>query len=389
MKTNCQHLNCNLKVFENKNKCIFHCEKDDWFSISEKNEKTWNKEKVDEFWEEIRIYISNRKKSYKWVYYFDNLIFPDIDISLLNGIPMNKDKKLYKDFYFWRKNDKLEFENLLEFYKCSFFTIRLEEITIDSISFRELKNIEKLHLNNMTLESFTFEEINHRCLIELKSLHITNYCSFRNIQVDHLSLSNTKFEKLNILNSDFYSASFFDIIINNGLFINSKIEDVWIATGIHITNKDTFSYKNMNVLKADREYFRLLKNHYFEKQDYIEANNMYQKEMDSHLLKTYNKLTKKCDNYFKNLSELIVVGFGKFSSNFGQCWTQPLFWIILISFCFIEYFNINDISNFLNPFNTKYEEIKEIKFFYWLTYKVIISLFLYQLIMSLKRKTKY
>ncbi|MEN5406988.1 hypothetical protein ACN2C0_09160 [Aliarcobacter butzleri] len=37
--------NCTLEVFENSDKCILHCEKDDWYEIDDNGNKNWDKSK--------------------------------------------------------------------------------------------------------------------------------------------------------------------------------------------------------------------------------------------------------------------------------------------------------------------------------------------------------
>ncbi|RXJ99022.1 hypothetical protein CRV02_12570 [Arcobacter sp. CECT 8989] len=37
----CSIENCNLENFEDKDKCILHCEKDDWYKVQENGYKSW------------------------------------------------------------------------------------------------------------------------------------------------------------------------------------------------------------------------------------------------------------------------------------------------------------------------------------------------------------
>ena len=59
----CSHQNCDLEIFENSDKCIFHCEKNSWFTLTEKNKKIWNEKNVNDFWENIRKYLKYRQKN--------------------------------------------------------------------------------------------------------------------------------------------------------------------------------------------------------------------------------------------------------------------------------------------------------------------------------------
>ena len=72
----CSHTGCNHEVYENE-KCIFHCEKDDWFIENSGGGKEWKKNKVKLFWEKVREYIwktPNLKE-----YDFSNFIFPEFE----------------------------------------------------------------------------------------------------------------------------------------------------------------------------------------------------------------------------------------------------------------------------------------------------------------------
>ena len=82
---------CNVcnKEFEDKyfdkkqNKCILHCEKDDWYDLNDNNEKDWSKsdEKIKYFWTQVRNYIlsilnDSEYKSEPYYINFKNYIFP-------------------------------------------------------------------------------------------------------------------------------------------------------------------------------------------------------------------------------------------------------------------------------------------------------------------------
>lgn len=393
----CSHPNCDLEVFENNDKCIFHCEKNSWFIINEKNKKNWNEKNVNNFWENIRKYIKFRQNNYQWVYYFDSFIFPDILIDIRYELPINENKVLQKDFYFWRKGDKLEFDKFVSFKNCKFYDFLFyDEVIIDSISFENIK-AEIIKLSNTEIKSLYFDKINDKSKIELDNITITENCSFNDLKVDHLSLHDVKFEYITIKTSHFHSAFFSNIRINNGLFISSTVDDIWSSHGFHIVNKDTFTYFNMNIKKANREYFRLMKNYFFDKKDYINGNEMYHKEMDSHLKKTYYLLTNKCEGGFGNFENLIIALFGKYSSNFGQSWLLPLFWIIFTLFLNLYFTSAQNFFDLLKNMPQLLDEMAQL--FYIkdkenfriidLLFKIPIGLFIYQLTVAIKRKIKY
>ena len=47
----CSQRDCELEVSGNSDKCILHCEKDDWYDLNDNNEKDWSKsdEKIKYF----------------------------------------------------------------------------------------------------------------------------------------------------------------------------------------------------------------------------------------------------------------------------------------------------------------------------------------------------
>lgn len=392
-----EHKNCDLKVFENINESIFHCQKNNWYRLNEKNKKIWDEKKVNEFWDNLRKYIENKKrKKYLCPFIFDSFIFPDINIDSLFNIPINKEKELLEDFYFWQKGNKLEFNSYLKFKNCTFYDLSFENVTFDSIVFEEI-SCNEIKLTNIKVNNLYFKKINNNCSIEISDLNENVNCSFSEIGIDYLNLSNTKFEELSINTSTFYCIEFSSVIVNKGLFISSTIEEIWSNYGFNITNKDTFTYLNMNVKKANREYFRLFKNYFFDKKDYINGNIMYQKEMDSHLKETYHLFINKCENGFSNFENLLIAGFGKYSSNFGQSWILPLFWIIFtlfINLYFTSEFNIFDLFRNVPKLLDEmarllYIKDKEDFGIIDLLFKVPIGLFMYQLTVAIKRKTKY
>lgn len=88
----CSQENCDLEVFENSNKCILHCEKDDWYEDINKN---WDKSKrnTNLFWKKIQEDLDKKYEESFYepevineIYIYDNLIFPKFQ----EDIPYNK-----------------------------------------------------------------------------------------------------------------------------------------------------------------------------------------------------------------------------------------------------------------------------------------------------------
>ena len=89
-------------------KCIFHCEKDDWYSINEKQEKIWDREKVDNFWEKLRNDSDLMEKMG-----FNYFVFPR-----------------FSEDTFWKKKEEKIFKKGAVFLWCTF---------LDDANFFEVK----------------------------------------------------------------------------------------------------------------------------------------------------------------------------------------------------------------------------------------------------------
>lgn len=297
MKNNCQHLNCNLKVFKNKNKCIFHCEKDDWFIINEKNEKTWNKEKVNEFWSKLNSYvISVQKKELESsilgkltrydnngskelisienfiipklnsienlsekleYYYFDNCTFMDDFIIELRS----KDKYLQLDFNFLKSEfkGKLEFRGDLSGVNGSIdisATKHYNDIKFEGNYFKNINlsniNFDKVHTNK------NLPHIN----IEFKVSLVVRYMNFDNIIISYLdncNINKINFEYTNIKNLDLTKVNKDRVSIPSFSMYNSLIEKCYIAN----LNINYFTLKNINLKEISQVNLSNISSQYF------------------------------------------------------------------------------------------------------------------------------
>lgn len=126
----CSHDNCKKEVFNDGDKCIFHCEKDDWFTVKDR-EKVWHeKEFVKKFWEEVREKMEVEKSDEFFKHDFSYFIFPKfeeynpLDNFKKGSKNLNlRNIKIYKssiDCNFWKKNKYLEFDRRVNFYNAKF-----------------------------------------------------------------------------------------------------------------------------------------------------------------------------------------------------------------------------------------------------------------------------
>ena len=99
----CSIEGCKLKVFENSDKCVLHCEKDDW------DNEVSNNHLIETFWTAVRIYIkdmddgnvSARRKHFN-SYEFKNVIFPKWDMENGTGV-LNGGGEEQKSFFLNQK----------------------------------------------------------------------------------------------------------------------------------------------------------------------------------------------------------------------------------------------------------------------------------------------
>ncbi|MDZ7817535.1 MAG: hypothetical protein U5K55_02485 [Aliarcobacter sp.] len=395
------HQNCDLESIENENTSILHCEKNDWFIINEKNKKIWDEKKVNEFWEQLRIYCTIKKNNNLNPYYFKDFIFPNTNIILIEEDMrplLDDDNKLLEDYYFWCKGESIVFDQTTVcFSNVTFYEFELAYVKFkDDLTLDNITVLSGFEINDVKLKHLTVNNCQNIKLLNLKNLSFDS-CFINKSKIEILYFYKTKFENLTIYSSKFTKVYFDTIIISNGHLANSTIVEVCNSSGVHIINKDTFSYQNMTIKKGVREYFRLLKNYFFDKKDYIEANEMYQKEMNAYLKETYTNLIGTCDDWFKNLGNLIIAGFGRISSNFGQSWLLPLFWISMTLFSNIYFTSSCELLELLADIPSLLDEMARLFYlkdrvnfsFLDLLFKIPLGLFVYQLTEAIKRKTKY
>ena len=129
----CSQENCNLEVFENANKCILHCEKDD--------SKNMN------FWNEFSSYIDrDSKESIK----ISNFIFPCVYKN-------NFEELLNKDY------------SQISFYECQFNNIDLNGMIFNSnILFQDCQ------FNNIDLTATEFNYLEFNNITEVKDTYFSS-----------------------------------------------------------------------------------------------------------------------------------------------------------------------------------------------------------------------
>lgn len=188
----CIHQNCQSYIYDiQSQKCIFHCEKDDWFHINDKNELVWDQEKVTLFWQQLNQFLKP--------YYLDASLDEMIHSSMLHKITAfgngtskkyiaitniiipsleNTDNldSFYEYYYFdncifvgdFKINLKLEDNHLkkdFDFSQSAFkgkFIIKSDSAGIDgNIKFAGTKHFDDISFEGNYFKSIQIQNINH------------------------------------------------------------------------------------------------------------------------------------------------------------------------------------------------------------------------------------
>lgn len=387
----CTYKDCNRVIYDESidNKCILHCVKDNWIEpphIINKNE-----DNID-FWIELRKPVDDRK-----MFLFTGIIFPTTTIYNRPLSHHGNDEILEKDFLFWKKGEKKEFiqkpGSMAQFIDCTFYDFDFDFINTGSLIFENILVKGRLGISFSDINLIIFRDSKRINKLDIENQKDTSlYINDSTIKL--CLLRDIAFKDIKIWNTTFKEIAFNNIKIKKGLFQESSFEYIKDFTNFRVLEKEQFQYISMNVKKShSKEYFRFFKHFFNDRKDYINESDMYHQEMNTYIQELYFNFNKGYTYNFKYLPNLIILFFGKISSNFANCWILPLLWIIFISTVFysssVEVVSLNDFARFINPFNVKYVEIEKISYVWWLSHKVLSSLFIYQLIIALKRKTKY
>jgi len=282
-------------------KCILHCEKDDW-----KDEKI-----ILKFWEKISEKIDKinsvkddypefedeaEKNNFEFLKYeFNNVIFPNF---IKNAQP----------FY------ELQREINLSFNQCYFKgdTDFRDLMKPSNITFNECHFYKDLKIVNQNFQNlFLFE-----------NCRVYEDATFQNIIFKGTSsFIDTIFDKnIKFIHSKFESLALFNNLKFNKLYLdNTFFKDE--TSFLNMKNEDGEKLTSSNI--ANRETARIIK-YSFEKQaNIIESNKFYALEMDKEEESLFWK---------ENPKDKLIFKAHKIFSNHSQDWLLTLNWIIIFGF---------------------------------------------------------
>lgn len=340
---------------ENENKCIFHCEKNDWNS---------NENKIQYFWEELRYYMQlvdvqeGAKIEFNAklpsinalilkTYIFKDFIFPKFDISnhTVNTKTKNffyEEESIFKynvDFtnatflgdadFFSVKFDghvnfyKTNFKKKIDLSRCTFS----KELVIENVNLLENQNINFLlsifnssvRLENFKMDKLLLEDNKFDSSLLLKNITLNTFQSLNSLYKDRFLCIISRIKNV------YLDYSIFENF--NLLKLNTNLICIRGTTFNSLPNFTELKSKNETDLKREniynRETARIIKNSFEQQNNIIEANKFYaleMKEMEDEL-----KFTKRP-------FEWLVFKIHGLASNHSQDWVLALLWIINISF---------------------------------------------------------
>ncbi|KLE00156.1 pentapeptide repeat-containing protein [Aliarcobacter butzleri] len=295
----CSCKDCNLEVFEDNDKCILHCEKDDWYEEYESKKpkyfdntcpkNNWNlsKEKINNFWKTfINSLKENIEKNVLECTYTD-MVFPALGNANYPKVRITEMKFLSLkncifldviDLSFFLSAKNLEME----------YCIFNEDVKVKEVIHKE----KFLFQNNLVLKNITFDNIQFEGTSSFMESTFKNELTFQNLRFDDLALFN-----------------------------NCQIENLFFRNTFF---RKESNFLDMTLLKVgSRETARIIKDSFEKQNNIIEANKFYALEM-----KEREKELEEDIREGKNFFEWLVFKIHGLSSNHSQDWLLALFWII-------------------------------------------------------------
>jgi len=268
-----------------KDKCILHCEKDDWYIEDENGKRNWNKSelKIKKFWDEIR----QHEEKFCTEVQFSRIVFPDLFRE-----DMFPDIDFKKSFF---SNFKESMKKKIVFRNCIF-----------------LNNIEYF------VSNFEFSDCKF-------SQSVSFYCDYiysKSLALKNCSRFHGECKIVNIIQGTVVKEKVVNININKCVFkFDVKIENLWISK-LSIDNTSFEQSLTLNDCLIEE----------------IDIKNK-DKKMINKIVFENNEFCKKSDIYFENVD----IGFLSFKKNLNDSEFMSFFNINISQG--LEFINSN-LSNF-------------------------------------------
>lgn len=386
------------KYFDTEqNKCILHCEKkqdNGWCTFDTDNEKIWNLDKINLFWEFIQNDLNKKYNTYiidtnliAKEYILSNVIFPKFQDEVKYFSIADNEDEMGTNFYSYdtfkhpngqsmREVNTLFTKLIVSFDSCTFLKDAdfqkydfEHELLFNKCKFESEIQLNKIHKNRVSFLGCTIGNLNCENIVFEQKIKIQN-CTIRG----KANFCNTKFKEL----ADFYRTKFNEVIFKRADFENvavfseaefnkdvdfkyvkflgySVFRDTVIKGKLDLRNTIFDSDSDANFLDitsehgevkviqvANRETARLIKSFYEYSNNIIEANKFYALEMQER----EKELTKDIKNA-KNIFEWLIFKAHAISSNHSQNWVLTLLWILNIGFIYSMYISTFHHNNML------------------------------------------
>ena len=302
----CIYKDCNRPAYEN-NKCIFHCEKDNWFIEDKLSNRNWTKQtKIQEFWAVIR-----NDKMAKGDYDFNNYVFPyfedfvseDIEETTLDG---NKIYKAKRTFNFWEANKNLIFDSKVTFLnstfkgKVNFVCITFQDIAnFEGAIFQELTNFSLAIVSRGIYKKTIFDKE-----IDFNAACFQNGAIFKDAIFKHRAyINNVDFQNIKG-DTSFNGTTFQDIVSFNG----SQFHNETYFSGTIFQNIAVFS----SLKNSDNLYFDFIK---LQKESWIDFSNFNLRELKLNTIQNFSSYVRLTNVKIANKFELKNTNLGKSELN--------------------------------------------------------------------------
>lgn len=320
-----------FKYTNSKDKCILHCEKDDWYEIKN-NSRNWinSENKIKYFWNKIRNLITQVSEKEKEIVDFKNTIFPqfeniyflDSKVKAFNYELGNKEFNFVKheleglasygqepefiidvtinftnsiflddvNFNYYKFKDFICFNKVKFHGKCSFKQTEFNEVSFNNVNFYKSVTFENSILN---LQSYTSEkDFENTIFHDDVNFYTSKFSTVESKKAYDIKFMGTKFKRVNIMGCDFKKGICFfrdtkaDIISINSatidfLYIESDVPIIHISNNKKEINKLTIKHNTLKSLTIHNTIIKkdfLLNQEQYKKRDDFKLDLLNLKE---------------------------------------------------------------------------------------------------------------
>lgn len=276
----------------------------------------------------------------------------------------------------------------------------LNSFCIDRICVEDTKFLSKVEIQNCSLTEAKFIDSEFKSSFDAYGTKFGKFFAATTIFSDFAGFERCEFGKTGDENgvAQFEYVTFLSFAnIRNTIFHQGlNLEDTNL--------KEAPNFLNIQLLSdnTNRETYRIIKHSFDKIGNHIEANRFYAKEMDKYQQSLKDKPISQ---------EKIIFWLNKYSSNFGQSYLLPIFWIAVFTGIYyliiqgyesetlysfylpwnekINFFatKLNDVASNVIPFKNLMKESKGYEFITLIFYVILASL-IWQTIVALKRYTQ-